>query len=149
MITLATITKQRQNVAQQSNCPNIQELLFITAFPTHPASIYLQDVFSNRIVDSPIELHCRHLFCSKCFLRHITASGQSSCPTCYQPITTILHIRSRSDITLMSLASLTAQCSQGQCPQYVTLGHLKEHRMSYQGDVDLQRREFLHKPAFA
>ena len=49
----------------------------------------------------------------------------------------------------MFLASLTVQCGQGQCLQYVTLEHLKDYRMSYQGAVDRQRREFLHKPAFA
>ena len=154
VITLATITKQVQNVAPQSNCPNSQELLSTSRF-LKPRSLLTLQAFicklCSAIVDSPIdlELHCHHLFCSKCFLRHITASGRSSCPTCYQPITTIQHIRSPSDITLMSLASLTVQCGQGQCLQYVTLGHRKEHRMSCQSDVDRQRREFLHKLAFA
>ena len=151
MITLATTTKQVQNVAPQSNCPNSQELFHLTVFKNMFPILTLQAficTLCSAIADSPIELHCHHLFCSKYFLRHITASGQSSCPTCYQPITTIQHIRSPLDVNHPYVSGIS-QCGQGQCLQYVTLGHLKEHRMSCQGDVNRQRREFLHKPAFA
>ena len=93
----------------------------------------------SRILDSPIELQ---LFCSQCCIDHLL-----SLPV---QITTLQHIRMPSQITLMSLASLTVQCSQGECSKRVALGKLQEHRkrLSCQG-VDSQKEKFLHTPALA
>lgn len=151
VITLATITSRIQDIAPQPQNPNRHELLSTSRFTKLNSPFKLQ-AFTCRlcsgVLDSPIELECRHLFCSKCLIDHIRESAVASCPTCYNPISTLQHITRPSEITLMSLATLPVRCSKGQCQQCVSLGSLQKHTESCLGVNQLSKKS-VHKPALA
>ena len=95
----------------------------------------------SRILDSPIELQ---LFCSQCCIDHLL-----SLPV---QITTLQHIRMPSQITLMSLASVTVQCCQGvfkACSCRQASRTQEETVMSGSMLTARKKEKFLHTPVLA
>lgn len=128
---LQAITERIEEVAPEAHCPeSSSHLLVPTQFirPTAPLTIsHFQCGLCNKVLNSPVELSCNHLFCKVCFLESVT-SGNYDCPTCHKSLTDVENIKCPSPITLMSLASLRLTCTKTGCRDIIKLDTLKEHQ---------------------